>query len=69
MPAEEVNVIRVSMVDKVHQEPAESFTVAKIWKIENDITIFEDVVNIQYPHMDVVVVTLNIENYNIHYLS
>lgn len=55
------------MMDKACQEPANPSRATKKWKIKEDITFFEeDVAGVKYSHVVMVVLILNIDNYNIH---
>lgn len=69
MLAKDVNMINVSMVDKAYQELVEPSKVIKKWNIKEDITFFkEDTAGIQYPHVDAIVIILNLDNYNIYHV-
>lgn len=54
-------------MSKAWEEPMEYFGTTKRQKVEEAITFTEeDAVSMQHPHSDVVVVTLNIDNYDVH---
>lgn len=62
-------MISVSIVDKVHREPVKLSRAAKRQKVEEDITLFEeDTTGVQYPHTDAVVITMNMDDCNVHHV-
>lgn len=59
----------MSMVDEAHQELAKPSEAVKRRRTEEDITFSEkNAASILFPHTNAVVVILNINNYNIHYV-